>query len=286
WRPHNVNEKFYGPTRLRTALVHSRNLVSIRLLQAIGLDYAINYLHRFGFSNSQLPKTLTLALGACDINPLQLAMGYAVFANGGYQVKPFLIASVAKENDGVIYQHHPLTVCRDCSANDEPVANTLPAPQMISPQNAYLITNVMQDVIQNGTGRKARELNRMDIAGKTGTTNKQMDAWFSGFNSNIVTTVWMGFDAPKSLREFAAQTALPIWIDFMREALKGTKDTITPQPANIVNVKIDPRTGLLAAPDQKDAVFEIFREKDVPTEMAGHNAQNHDIEDSAESQLY
>lgn len=297
WRPHNVNQKFYGPTRVRTALVHSRNIVSIRLLRAIGTQYTLNYLHRFGFNSQQLPTTLTLALGAGTLTPMQLTTAYAVFANGGFRVKPYFITKVIQSKDDIVYQEHPLTVCENCSLGDtldenQKNSDTLPAPQVITPQNAYLITNTLQDVIEHGTGRRAKVLNRPDIAGKTGTTNQQVDAWFAGYNPNLVTTVWVGFDTPKSLHAYAAQTALPIWIDFMREALKNTEATMLEQPAEITNVRIDPATGLLAYPGQKNAIFEMFRQKYAPTDHAQskeerlQNALDGNENNSVESQLY
>lgn len=267
WRPHNANEKFYGPTRLRDGLVHSRNVVTIRLLQSIGIEYALNYINRFGFNSNDLPHTLSLALGSSLLSPLQLTTGYSVFANGGYKVMSYYIDRIEQDKENVVYQEHPLTVCEDnCQVTENPEQNFLPAPQVITPQNAYLITNTLQDVIIHGTGRRAKVLRRPDLAGKTGTTNKQVDAWFAGFTPNIVTTVWVGFDHPKSLRAYAAQTALPIWIDFMRVALRHKPIAMGEQPASITHVKIDPRTGLLASPGQKNAIFEIFRQKYAPTE--------------------
>ena len=149
--------------------------------------------------------------------------------------------------------------CEDCLT---------PAPRVITAQNAYLINNALQDVIQHGTGRAALVLHRSDLAGKTGTTNNQADAWFSGFNTDIVTTVWIGFDDLESLYEYGAQAALPIWINFMREALKGKSENSMPQPTGLVSVQIDPQTGLLANPAQTNGIFEIFRQDHVPTEVA------------------
>lgn len=289
WRPHNSNERFYGPTRLRTALVRSRNIVSIRLLREVGIEFALNYLHRFGFNSDSLPHTLTLALGSGALTPMELTTGFAVFANGGYKVKPYFISYV-KQNDKTIYQEHPLSVCEDCATREQEPTDFIPALRVITPQNAYLITNAMQDVIQHGTGRGAKVLGRDDIAGKTGTTNNKVDAWFSGFTNDLVTTVWVGFDQPRSLHEYAAKTALPIWVDFMREALKRPNKVVLEQPANIINVKIDPRTGMLPAPGQKHVIFEKFRKEYAPTERSGVNKEQTKVEyddpNSAESQLY
>lgn len=277
WRPQNDNQKFYGPMRLRAALTKSRNLVSIRILNAMGLKYAINYLHRFGFTDSQLPRSLTLALGAGSVTPLQLASGYSTFANGGYRIKPYFIDRIERDNGELVYKENPVTVCEDCISDEETSETTeksndktgpLPAPRVITPQNAYLITSVLQDVITQGTARRAVALNRGDIAGKTGTTNDQFDAWFAGFNQEVVATVWVGYDQPRSLHEFGAQLALPIWMDFMQVALGGKPELKWEQPPGITTVRIDPKTGLLAYPGQPNAIFEKFLEENAPTEQA------------------
>ncbi|KPJ68125.1 MAG: peptidase [Coxiella sp. DG_40] len=263
WRPENVTKSFYGPTLLRTGLIKSRNLVSIRLLQAIGIPYAINYLQRFGFDPQNLPTTLSLALGTATVSPIDLTAAYAVFANGGYKVKPFFIDHVTDEDGKVIYQAQLETVAPDGGAS-----------RVITQENAYLITDAMKDVIRHGTGRRALKLKRSDLAGKTGTTNQQLDAWFVGFNGNMVTTIWMGFDQPQSLYEYGAQAALPVWIDFMQQALQGTPESILPRPSDIVTVRIDPKTGLLAYPGQRDAIFELFQKQNVPNESADSSNQN------------
>lgn len=260
WRPHNDNYQFYGPTRLRTGLIRSRNLVSIRLLEAIGVDNTIPFLERFGFDKETLPNSLSLALGSLTLTPLQLASGYAVFANGGYKVDPHLIDKITDSQDSVIIHTLPRTACAQA-------CDTLPdnqkAPEVVTPQVAYLINSALKDVIQNGTGRGAKVLNRRDIAGKTGTTNDQMDAWFSGFNAQYVTTVWVGYDNPKSLHEYASRVALPLWVDYMREALKGQKESTLPIPRGLTSVRIDPKTGLRTR-DLKKGVFELFRNENVP----------------------
>ncbi|WP_370583971.1 penicillin-binding protein 1A [Motiliproteus sp. SC1-56] len=308
WRPENYSRKFYGPTRLREALYKSRNLVSIRILRRIGIRPALGFVEQFGFDPARLPANLSLALGSADVTPLELATGYATFANQGFKVDPYLIARVEDVDGSVLYQAEPATVCDGCrrvpvettmaaaseatvslaesgeategdagaetdaeaSASGE-LVTTLPlAPRIVDPQTVYLINNIMQDVIKRGTGRKAKQLGRSDLAGKTGTTNDQKDAWFSGFNQNLVASVWVGFDQPKSLgrREFGSTAALPIWIDFMEKALAETPETPLIPPEGIVSVRIDPKTGLLAAPGQDDAIFEVFREGEVPEKSA------------------
>lgn len=276
WRPQNDTRRFYGPTRVRVGLMQSRNLVSIRLLQDIGPDYAADYTARFGFDPEKLPHTLSLALGSALVTPLEMATGYAVFANGGYKVSPYLIDHITDSERKVIYQAEPKLACEDCvNLNDSqdhyPIAPEVQAKQVISPQIAYLMTSAMQSVIKHGTGRAALVLKRSDLAGKTGSTNDLKDAWFSGFNSDIVTTAWVGFDQPKSLHEYGAQVALPMWIDFMKHALKGKPENSMTEPPDIITAKIDPKSGLLAYPGERNAIFEIFRKQYAPTQIAREN---------------
>ncbi len=265
WRPQNDTKKFYGPTSLRWALVKSRNVVSVRLLQQIGIPYAIDYTARFGFAKSQMPNSLSLALGAIEVTPLQLATAYSSFANGGYLIKPYFIDSIFAYNEQPIFKANP-TQAGDPTAiiQDPNIKN--PAPRIITPQNAYLMTSALHDVIQYGTGRPARILNRNDLAGKTGTTNNQNDGWFSGFNSNLVATVWIGFDKQQSLQEYAVKAALPLWINFMRNALKDQPEATMPEPPGIVTVRVNKSTGLLASPNDRNAIFEKFRKQYVPTQ--------------------
>ncbi|MGB0466299.1 MAG: penicillin-binding protein 1A [Pontibacterium sp.] len=281
WRPENYSKKFYGPTRLREALYKSRNLVSIRILQAMGIKNTLNYLENFGFDKNKLPHNLSLSLGSADMTPLQVVQGYATLANGGFRVKPYFIERIENNTGEVLFQEKPATVCENClyvDADNPPetiqsgldiTSNPL-AERTVDAESAYLIYNMMQDVITRGTGRRALVLKRKDLAGKTGTTNDQKDAWFSGFNRDLTTTVWVGFDQPETLgrKEFGGTAALPIWIDYMRVALKDRPERAAVPPEGIVSVKIDPKTGLLAYPGQGNAIFEYFREADAPTEMA------------------
>ncbi len=271
WRPENYSGKFYGPTRLREALYLSRNLVSVRILQAIGATYAAQYAERFGFEPSQLPHDLTLALGSASVTPLQMARAYAVFANGGYLVEPYFIRRIQDAQGQVIYSAQPRVVCPDCPQKIEGIvdeANTglNLAEAVITPQNAWLMNSMLQDVIQRGTGRRATALGRSDLAGKTGTTNDQKDAWFCGYNPSLVTTTWVGFDKldPLGRAETGGQAALPMWMQYMGAALAGTTSEKREQPDGLVTVRIDPKTGLLARSGQSDAIFETFREEDVP----------------------
>jgi len=297
WRPENDSGKFYGPTRLRWALTRSRNLVSIRLLRALGIDNAIDYAGRFGFDTSKLAHDLSLALGTQAITPLQLVTAYASLANGGYRVDPYLINRVENFSREQIFQAEPATVCRPCeesaAANGEDDFSgfieeelsmeeilrqnrlqSLPRAERIMDERvAFIIDSILQDVITRGTGRRARVLNRSDIGGKTGTTNGPTDAWFSGYNADVVTTTWVGFDQNLQLgkREFGGTAALPIWIDFMRAALADSPDRERAIPEGIINVRIDPETGLLPRPGQADAIFEYFRVENVPTDTVAAN---------------
>ncbi len=281
WRPENYSGRFHGPTRLREALVHSRNLVSIRLLREIGVGYAVRYATRFGFDPARLPRDLSLALGSGSVTPLAMARAYAVFANGGYRVDPYLLLEVRGPDGEPLERARPRRVCPDCEAGgpaDDAGAATAdggwePAPRVIPAANAWLMRSMMQDVIRRGTGRAARVLGRPDIAGKTGTTNDQRDAWFCGFGPGVVAVAWTGFDrlAPLGERETGARAALPAWTGFMRAALAGVPVERHPLPEGLVTVRIDPATGLLAAPGQADAVFETFRVENVP--RAGRAAQ-------------
>jgi penicillin-binding protein 1A len=271
WRPENYSGKFYGPTRLREALYLSRNLVSVRILQSIGATYAAQYAERFGFEPSQLPHDLTLALGSASVTPLQMARAYAVFANGGYLVDPYFIQRIQDAQGQVIYSAQPRVVCSDCPQNVEGIVDDAdsrlnPAEAVITPQNAWLMNSMLQDVIQRGTGRRATELGRSDLSGKTGTTNDQKDAWFCGYNPSLVTTTWVGFDKldPLGRVETGGQAALPMWMQYMGAALAGARTEKREQPDGLVTVRIDPKTGLLARSGQSDAIFETFRVDDVP----------------------
>lgn len=286
WRPQNDTRRFYGPTRLRVGLTKSRNLVSIRLLQALGVGKAIRVIERFGFERRNLPRTLSLALGTANASPLDIATGYAVFANGGYRVTPHIVQKVTDSQNKVIYEATVVSAAPDLANKYDPdsedeenviddmvnkqAKNSKPsgATRAISAQTAYIMTSILQDAIQSGTAKRARELNRSDLAGKTGTTNNQMDAWFTGYNQSLVTSTWVGFDEPQSLQEYGSQAALPIWMKFMGAALQGVPETKPEQPRGIITVRIDPSSGHLARPGQPNAIFEIFRQDTMPNRTA------------------
>jgi penicillin-binding protein 1A len=297
WRPQNDDHRFYGPTRLHDALMYSRNLVGIRLLSLMGVHYALHYLQNFGFSASQLPSGLSLALGTASVTPLQMTAAYAVFANGGFKVVPYAIDHIVTSLGQVIYQAKPLIVCpkSQCGATPSmatPAAstNTAYAPQVITPQNAFLITSALHDVIQQGTAKLAKSLGRHDLAGKTGTSQNYVDAWFAGYNPNLVAVAWMGFDQPQSLHEYGAQASLPMWMQFMQFALKGSPDREWLAPPGIVSVRIDPQTGKRVSGHDPLAQFEYFMTPYVPgdsNEDEEGNPQNvpnvQNAEDASES---
>ncbi|MGI9305170.1 MAG: penicillin-binding protein 1A, partial [Gammaproteobacteria bacterium] len=300
WRPENYSGKFYGPTRLREALMKSRNLVSIRVLDTIGTDFAIEHIGKFGFDGKRLPNDLSLALGSGSVSPLELAQGYAVFANGGYRVEPYLIERVETAAGELLSKANPERVCNNrCRSSlstallqpedqgDESELTTLvidPPPRIaqkvIPTANAYQMVSMMQDVIRAGTGHKATELGRKDIAGKTGTTNDLRDAWFSGYNGDVVATAWVGFDrnTPLGAKEVGGVAALPMWIDYMRVALKDRPPSAMKQPEGMVTVRIDPDSGLLSDPSNENAILETFRADRVPTRRAQRFQQLDGIE--------
>lgn len=268
WQPQNDNHKIYGPIRLREALARSLNLASIHLLQHLGLYYAIDFVTRFGFTENQLPHNLTLALGTAVATPLQMATAYTTFANGGYKINPYLIDKITTTSGRNIYQAQPKLACESCiAAHPAPGMSIVQpnqlAPQILTPQVAFLMTSAMKDVIREGTAHSAASLNRADIAGKTGTTDT--DGWFIGFNSDIVAAAWLGFDNPKPIREYGSTTALPMWIAFMQTALQGKPLHTLPIPSGIVSQLINQQTGQPADSDDPQAKPEWFEE----THLAG-----------------
>jgi penicillin-binding protein 1A len=322
WRPENVEKSFSGPTRLREALVHSRNLVTVRVVRQLGIDNAISYAEKFGFNPDEMPKDMTIALGSLPASPLHMASAYAVFANGGYRVESYYLDRIEDGAGQVVFQSKPTVVCESCDPPTAPAAgaadgsppagapntpanadaappaatagtadadperappNPLPplvspaliAPRVISPQNSWIMDDMMADVITRGTGvRAGMALHRKDISGKTGTTNEAKDTWFNGFNRNIVASVWVGFDLERPLGEGeeGSRTAVPIWINFMREALRGQPDRARPMPQGLVSLRISPRTGALAGPGDADAINETFMEDHLPAATGSGNS--------------
>jgi penicillin-binding protein 1A len=328
WRPKEDEDRFEGLVRLREAMAHSINLVSVRLVRDIGMDYTWNYVQRFGFDKSQLPQDLTMALGTAELSPLQMATAYSTFANGGFKVNSYYIDHIQDAAGNTLFQAQPVVACPECGrASDPPAAAGHPAeptpgsrtearnapaaskdslldrgesdgktlipakelaPQIIRPQIAYLLSDMMADVIRHGTAQRALVLNRDDIAGKTGTTNDAHDAWFNGFNGNLVASVWTGFDQDRSLGEGeqGARAALPTWIFFMRQALAGTPRYKLPAPDGIVTARISPTTGLLASADDPNAIMEKFMEGTLPKAEAPGTPTNQNPLNDGEKPLF
>ena len=333
WRPENNSRTFYGPTRMREGLVRSLNLVSVRILLGAGISKTVAHVKSFGLPATALPANPTLALGSGGASPRDMAAGYAVFANGGHRVEPYIIDRVVDATGQVVLESLPPLVCAACEAAAAPESAALaeaaglpaastdlrvlpngpaspdldevpayadaramiahatswrPEPletpaffseqpladRAISAQNAYLMYDMMRDVIRRGTGRRALALGRQDLAGKTGTSNDRRDAWFSGFNSELVATAWVGFDQERSLgaREEGSRTALPMWIYFMEKALAHVPESPLDRPPGIVTARIMPETGQLAPAGASGAIFEIFMAGNVPEPARGGGA--------------
>ena len=249
WRPRNASGKFYGPTRLREGLLQSRNLVSIRLLRELGVEKARSYAERFGFEKSRLPADLSLALGTASLSPLKNATAFSVFANGGKKIDSYFVNKIVNRNGNIIFEKEAL----------QPT-------QVIDERVAFIIKDILQEAGRRGTAKKIIELERPDFSGKTGTTNDAESTWFTGFNDSLVTTVWIGFDQPKSLgnREFGSSIALPIWLDFIKNNLEEIPLNLSIPPRGIVAVKIDKTTGKRVGDDSNNSIFEYYLEENTP----------------------
>jgi len=267
WRPKNFDGKTMGLIRMREALVLSRNLASIDLLNRTGLDSARRFIQRFGFDVDQLHVGLSMALGTAEVSPLQMAGAYAVFANGGFRVIPHVISRIETSAGRLVYQANPGRACSACWASDNRRADDdqefkqVGAPlaeRVIDPRIAYQMTSMMQDVIRHGTGRRARGLNRKDIAGKTGTTNDVRDSWFCGFQKDYVAVAWMGFDdyLPLGKRETGGEAAVAVWVDFMREALKNKPEAGLDPPEHMVEIRVRGGSGGRSGGSVKEWVSE------------------------------
>ncbi len=301
YRPINYSGRFHGPTRLREALYRSFNLVSVRVLLRMGLANAIPHLEKFGFGGKEIPRDTSLALGSGAMSPLKLAQAYSIFANTGYRVEPYYIDAIIDASGETLYRADPAIVCRDCG--DAPLASSredgalvtsrhqtivadpdgefAPDPdvksaeRVLEERNAWIVSDMLRDVIRRGTGVRANQLGRRDLSGKTGTSNDRRDAWFAGYNRDLVATAWVGFDADRPLggREEGSRTALPIWIEFARRAFDGAPESMAGQPGGMVTVRVSPETGELAGPSESSFVFETFRSELAPrqdfTDLAG-----------------
>ncbi|TMH60304.1 MAG: penicillin-binding protein 1A [Betaproteobacteria bacterium] len=246
WEPKNYDGKFEGPMRLRTALMKSKNLVTVRVMRAIGPRYAQDYIARFGFDPKLHPPYLPMALGAGAASPVQMLGAYSVFANGGYRVAPYLIDKVLDSHGNTLSRAQP-TIAEQG------------AERVIDPRNAFIMTTMMRDVVRAGTAARAMQLGRQDLAGKTGTTNENVDAWFCGFNASMVAIAWIGFDQPRTLgtNETGAVAALPIWMNFMAKVLKGVPEQPLTPPEGVLVARVNAETGL-REPDDRSGIVEYF----------------------------
>jgi len=258
WEPKNYDGKYEGPMRLRTGLAKSKNMVSIRVLQSIGTQYAQDYVTRFGFEAERHPPYLTMALGAGSVTLWQMARGYGVFANGGFKIEPYIVSKIVDDRGNVLAQAQPQL------AGDESL-------RVIDARNAFLMDSMMREVVRSGTAARAMSLGRQDLAGKTGTTNDYVDAWFNGYQPSLVGIAWVGFDQPRRLgsSETGGVTSLPIWMGYMAKALKSVPDMPMPIPEGIVSMKVN-ESGFQSL----EGRTEYFMRESLPPE-AGTAAETH-----------
>lgn len=311
WRPTGASSRFFGPTRLREALYRSLNLVSIRLLQQTGINNTVRTLRQFGLPVERFPRDLSLALGSATMTPMEMATGYAVFANGGFRVEPWFIERIASNEEKTLWLAPTVLLCDpSCpSADDDadaeivpPVISSLVADESVTTEpereiieiartvdarHIWLMDSMMKDVIIRGTGRQAARIGRKDLAGKTGTTNEQIDAWFAGYSPSLAAAVWVGFDDPSSLGrgEYGGRAALPIWIDYMAEALRDEPEIQLPQPPGIVTARINRHSGKLARPGDSNAMFEYFLEGNLP-ELDDSSSRRLDVDEEDPGHLF
>ena len=311
YRPDNDNNRYNGPTRLREALYRSINLVSMRVLLRVGAGTVLNHVKRFGFDTSTFPRNTQLAIGGgtMTVAPIDMAKAYAVLANGGYLVEAKIIDRIVNQNGQVVFANNSPKVCRSCLAEEGPIANTAAnrrqslaadptdwllsndslenlvqsigltatkaknAPRVLDERNAFIMQSMLRDVVKRGTGRRALVLKRGDLAGKTGTTNDAADTWFNGFNSSLVASVWVGFSdqEPLGSNAYGSNVPLPIWVDFMREALLDVPEILPSQPTGIVTIKVDPQTGQAVSPSNPEGISEIFLTENAPTAEESSN---------------
>lgn len=269
YRPNNYENNFLGPITLRHALKDSRNVPTVRLYDQLGSDKVLGFAAKFGFPTQNFPRNdLTVALGSQDVEPIEMVTAYSTLANGGHKVEPWFIRQITRVGEGVTYQANPLIVCENCPmATTETPEPWQPAPQVVNPQVVFILNSMLRSVIEEGSGNRVqRELRRGDLMGKTGTTNGPQELWFSGFNADIATTVFIGFDQPEPLgeREQGATVAVPIWIDFMRGALANSPEHTMRRPDGIVDRLINKSTGALATPGDPNTIFEYFRTEYAP----------------------
>ncbi len=272
YRPGNYENNFLGPITLRHALRESRNVPAVRLYDQLGAASVLPYVGKFGFDAGNFPgNDLTVALGSQDVQPLEIVAGYAAIANGGYQVEPWLLRQIANISDGVVYAAEPPSLCEDCQTGSGAVMPVAEPGRVIDERVAFILGSMLRSVIEDGSGaRVQREIGRSDLMGKTGTTNGPQELWFSGFNRNLATTVFVGFDQPEPLgeREQGATVAVPIWIDYMKQALADEPEAGLRRPDGIVDRLVDRESGAPAMPGDPDAVFEYFLAENAPENHA------------------
>ncbi len=328
WRPKNSPPQYDGPIRIRVALAKSKNVVSVRLLKSVGLSNVVDHIEKFGIPRDEIPQNDSLALGSASLTPLQVASSIATFANGGYLIEPYLIDRIEDADGKVIYLANPLVACEQCEheLNDSPSQKrqsggdynsaeagsngesevftpVIPAAKVISTQNAFLISQAMTSTIWgggnwsrntgwNGTGFRAQKLKRRDLSGKTGTTNDAKDTWFSGFNSELMVTTWVGFDNPSRAlgrvsagAEAGARTAQPAWIEYMKTALADVEEHSLMIPEDVVSVRIDRETGLLATEYDHTSRFEYFISGTEPTKYAKADAEPQVFDNDGEGKV-
>ncbi|MEE6248254.1 MAG: penicillin-binding transpeptidase domain-containing protein, partial [Pseudomonadota bacterium] len=309
YRPENDNNRYNGPTRLREALYRSINLVSIRVLLEVGAGKVLDHVGNFGFDTRSFPRNTQLAIGGgtMTVAPLDMSRAYAVLANGGHLVEPNIIDRIVDQQGETIYLPARVEVCTDCDSDQDSASQTqptaasfgepstleefaaeipeavdqreiIPATRVIDERNAFIVDSMLKDVIKRGTGRRARSIGRNDLGGKTGTTNDAEDTWFNGYNKNLVTSVWVGFSnqAPLGANAYGSNTPLPIWIDFMEDALAGRAPAKVFQPPGITTMKISPDTGEAAAPGDANAIFEFFFAENAPQVPSSTEANTKD----------
>jgi len=253
WQPKNYDGKFEGPMRMRQALIKSKNMVSIRILQAVTPQYAQDYITKFGFDAAKHPPYLTMALGAGSVTPMQMLAGYSIFANGGYRVAPYFIQRIEDAKGNILNKAEPVVAGEN-------------AERVIDVRNAFSMVSMMQDVVRHGTAIRAMQLGRSDLAGKTGTTSDSVDAWFCGFQPTVVGISWIGFDNPRSLgdKETGGGAALPMWMDYMGKVLKGVPEAVYSMPDNMVAARIN-NIGLR---DANGEITDYFYQENLPPEQS------------------
>ena len=292
YRPNNYDNIFMGPITLRYALQDSRNVPAVRLYDQLGYESVLTFARKFGFRTENFAKNdLTVALGSQDVQPLEVVTAYSAIANGGFKVEPWFIKQIKNIAGGEIYQAQPSIACDNCDSQSPLPESASPiAPRIIDARVAYILNTMLRSVVTEGSGRGVqRALGRGDLMGKTGTTNGPQELWFSGFNRDIATTVFVGFDQPKPLGESeqGATVAVPIWIDYMKQALADAPENTMARPEGLVDRLVEKTTGRLARAGEPNSMFEYFREENAPqlpdNQSPGNDPNSEDTEVSIET---